>query len=139
MQLRKAETMQQRQQERRAAAARHSATLRPGGPRLRQGDRFCFTGGLCDYAANSDEYRGQWARLRNGMWAFTDEQGRPHEAHMPVDLQAFYGMTTAQAAAIIAAEQDGVERTDLARQFSHAPNNPQRGGTKQRTGVGRAG
>lgn len=117
MQLHEAVTTRE-QRRRREAAAQHASKPAAGWPRLRQGDRFCFTGGLCDYAANSGECRGDWTRLRNGMWAFMDQDGRPHETHMPVDLQRYYGITTTGAAAIIADEEDGVNRRVIAANFA---------------------
>ena len=102
---------------RRIEGANHSAKLPGNGPRLRQGSGFCFTGGLCDAASMSPEYRGSWQRMTNGMWTFLDAGGKPHDAHMPLDLQKYYGMKPAEAAALIAAQEDGATKEKLARQF----------------------
>ena len=93
--------------EHRAAAARHAA----GAPvnrngRLRSSKGFCFGGALCDYAASQPDYGGRWDRDPSGQWQFMDEAGRPHEQHVPIDVRRYLGLTDAEIATIIAAQED---------------------------------
>lgn len=105
--------------ERRRAAAEHAANVpvnRKG--RLRTGKGYCFGGALCDYVAAQPDYRGGWDRDRSGRWHFVDEEGRPHETHMPLDVRHYLGIDGPEAAAVNAGNDDlRIERSRMAELF----------------------